>query len=41
MKGEEKYAVEFKREKGDVLAFNHIFNDAKTFFGGLVNTTRE
>lgn len=33
----DKWAVEFKRSSGDVLAFNRIYKDAREFFGGLVN----
>ncbi len=40
VKDEDKWGVEFKRDKGDVLVFNKIYNDAKGYFGGLVNATR-
>lgn len=35
----DKYCVEFTRKRGDVLAFNEIFKNARDFFAGHVNTT--
>ena len=35
VKDEEKYIVDFTRTKGDLLAFNKIYKDAKEYFGGL------
>lgn len=40
MKGEDKWAVEFTKSSGDILAFNSIFKDAREYFGGLVNATQ-
>jgi len=40
VKDEEKYIVDFTRTRGDLLAFNKIYKDAKEYFGGLVNVTK-
>lgn len=39
--GEDKHCVEFTKKSGNKHEFNKFYQEAKTFFGGLVNTTND